>query len=58
MPIKFDEYNDGFQKVSNQMKKINMSNEELNEWKAWAEEWIEEEKNKKCTNTKQDSSES
>jgi len=57
MPIKFDEYNDGFKKVSNQMRKIDMSNEELNEWKAWAEEWIEEEK-KKCTNTKQDSSES
>jgi len=57
MPIKFDEYNDDFQKVSKRMREIDMSSEELNEWKEWAEEWIEE-RNEKCINTKQDSSES
>ena len=55
MPLDFNEYDDKFQPVSEKIRSLEMSKDELQEWKDWAEEWIEE---SKCTNTKQDSSES
>jgi len=55
MPLDFNEYDDKFQPVSEKIRSLEMSKNELEEWKVWAEEWIKE---SECTNTKQDSSES
>ena len=50
MPLNFNEYDDDFQHVEKKIRELQMSNEELEEWKEWADEWIKE---TKCTNTKE-----
>ena len=45
MPLDFNEYDDKFQPVSEKIRSLEMSKDELEEWKVWAEEWIEEKQN-------------
>lgn len=52
MPMNFNDYDNEFKTVSERVRKLQMSNEELEEWKKWAEEWQEEQRN--CINTEQD----
>jgi hypothetical protein len=58
MPINFDEYNDNeFQSISEKLRILEMSNAEIQEWKEWAEEWIEKRDDETCTDIKHNSSE-
>ena len=52
MPMNFNEYDNDFKNVSERVRSLKMSKEELDEWREWAEEWREEKEN--CTNTEED----